>query len=68
MLWRRYWVDLNFIYNFSKINSNKHIMTYQDFINELRPHIEEAKFLFNRDQFDEDPEFRKWRTKTINII
>lgn len=43
-------------------------MTYQDFINELRPHIEEAKFLFNRDQFDEDPEFRKWRTKTINII
>nr|BAJ06956.1 hypothetical protein [uncultured bacterium]BAJ06958.1 hypothetical protein [uncultured bacterium] len=46
-------------------------MKYSEFIDELRPLLDEAHSLFDEDQTHQSPRFRKWRhqlTTTISII
>jgi hypothetical protein len=46
-------------------------MNYSEFIDELRPLLDEARSLFDEDQTHQNPRFRKWRhqlTTTISII
>lgn len=43
-------------------------MKYEDFVNELRQFLQEARNLFDLDGFDEDPAFRKWRHNVTDLI
>lgn len=46
-------------------------MNYNDFIDELKPLLEEARTLFDVSEIHQNPQFRKWRhqlTTTIGII
>ncbi|MCG7966024.1 MAG: nucleotide-binding protein [Candidatus Thiodiazotropha taylori] len=43
-------------------------MNYANFIEELRPLIEEAKSLLGAEEYHQDPQFRKWRQKVTTLI
>ncbi len=43
-------------------------MKYEDFVNELRPLLQEAGEMFNLQNLHEDPRFRKWRHNVTDII
>jgi predicted nucleotide-binding protein len=43
-------------------------MKYTNFIEELRPLIEEARGLLGAEEYHQDPQFRKWRQKVTTLI
>jgi hypothetical protein len=43
-------------------------MNYTDFIDEIKPLLEEARTLFDLEQLHDDPAFRKWRHRLTTTI
>jgi len=43
-------------------------MRYEDFVNELRPLLQEAAVLLNLQNLHEEPHFRKWRHNVTDLI